>query len=488
MSASAFSSSITSAHSHAGNTLSVQSAMDHVSLQADRLMLALVAIASILAFPIGWHYSNMDIATWAAPLLIAVAAGLYACCAGTAVTRYALPLILCAAVALQIQVSLGTLEFHFGVFVTLALVMVYREWRVVVACAAFFAIHHILFDRLQAWGYDIYCTSAADFQKILLHAIFVVLQTAVEIFMLLRISSSFKQGIELQALVNTIHDGDRFNLHISSENVQTPLALDLKQLIMKLDSIVRTVTDSVAQLHATTQSIQSGSSDLSVRTETACSALEETANAAARVLSIVEQARSLAQDADRVTHDAAHAAQQSHTLVEQLAQSMSAINQQSEQIADIATVVDGLAFQTNLLALNAAVEAARAGEHGRGFAVVAEEVRHLALRSADSAKQIRELIQTSVQTVVVGSAQSKDALNAIGTLSRMAHDITSRMQDIASATHSQTEAMSDITQAIHQLESTMSQNAALAEQSSAFAASLQRQTVHLADSVQAFKN
>lgn len=252
MSASAFSSSITSAHSHAGNTLSVQSAMDHVSLQADRLMLALVAIASILAFPIGWHYSNMDIATWAAPLLIAVAAGLYACCAGTAVTRYALPLILCAAVALQIQVSLGTLEFHFGVFVTLALVMVYREWRVVVACAAFFAIHHILFDRLQAWGYDIYCTSAADFQKILLHAIFVVLQTAVEIFILLRISSSFKQGIELQALVNTIHDGNRFNLHISSENVQTPLALDLKQLIMKLDSIVRTVTDSVAQLHATT--------------------------------------------------------------------------------------------------------------------------------------------------------------------------------------------------------------------------------------------
>lgn len=106
-----------------------------------------------------------------------MAAGLYACCAGTAVTRYALPLILCAAVALQIQVSLGTLEFHFGVFVTLALVMVmvYREWRVVVACAAFFAIHHILFDRLQAWGYDIYCTSAADFQKILLHAIFVVL-------------------------------------------------------------------------------------------------------------------------------------------------------------------------------------------------------------------------------------------------------------------------------------------------------------------------
>lgn len=135
MSASAFSSSITSAHSHAGNTLSVQSAMDHVSLQADRLMLALVAIASILAFPIGWHYSNIDIATWAAPLLIAVAAGLYACCAGTAVTRYALPLILCAAVALQIQVSLGTLEFRFGVFETLALV--YREWRVVVACAAF---------------------------------------------------------------------------------------------------------------------------------------------------------------------------------------------------------------------------------------------------------------------------------------------------------------------------------------------------------------
>ncbi len=488
MSASAISSSVTSAYSHAGNTLNVKTAMDHVSLQADRLMLVLVAIASLLAFPIGWHYTNMDIASWAAPLLIALAGVLYACCAGRVVTRYALPLILCAAVALQIQVSLGTVEFHFGVFVTLALVMVYRQWRVVVACAVFFAVHHILFDRLQAWGYGIYCTSAADFQKIVLHAIFVVLQTAVEIFILLRISSSFKQGIELQALVNAIHDGDRFNLHIANEHVQTPLARDLKQLILKLDSIVRTVTDSVEQLQATGQSIQSGSSDLSVRTETACSALEETANAAARVLSIVEQARSLAQQADRLTNDAADAAQQSHGLVEQLAQSMGTINQQSEQIAEIATVVDGLAFQTNLLALNAAVEAARAGEHGRGFAVVAEEVRHLALRSADSAKQIRQLIQTSEQTVSLGSTQSKNALDAISALSRMAHDITSRMQDIASATHSQTEAMSDITEAIHQLESTMSQNASLAEQSSASASSLQRQTVHLADSVQAFKN
>src|SRR5690606_37147964 len=113
--------------------------------------LILISIYALLAIPIGWHYSSVDIALIAGPSLIGLAAVVFFTSSGTALARYVLPILLCAAVVLHIQVSLGTLEFHFGVFVTLALVMVYRQWRVILACAVFFAIHHILFDRLQAW-------------------------------------------------------------------------------------------------------------------------------------------------------------------------------------------------------------------------------------------------------------------------------------------------------------------------------------------------
>lgn len=450
-------------------------------------MLLLVCVYALLALPIGWHYSSIDLALVASPLLAGTAGAIFALGRGTALARYALPLLLCTAVALQIQVSLGTLEFHFGVFVTLALVMVYREWRVVVACAAFFAVHHFLFDRLQAWGYGIYCTTEADFPKIILHAVFVIIQTAVEIFIIHKMVQAFQQGIELQGLVNAMHDGDRFNLNIAREQVHTPLAQQLKNLIGKLDHTVRTVTQSVSEVHTASKEIEMGSSDLSSRTELACHALDETANAAVRVLATVEQARSLAMDADALTRSAVDAAHQGQSVMDDLAHSMTSISQQSEQIADIVAVVDGLAFQTNLLALNAAVEAARAGEHGRGFSVVAEEVRRLALRSADSAKQIRKLIASSEETIGRGAVQSKAAQDAMRELLSTSNSATRQMREIVSSTHEQNAAMADITQAIQQLETSMSQNSALAEQSSAAAASLQDQTVAMAHSVQAFK-
>ena len=196
---------------------------------------------------------------------------------------------------------------------------------------------------------------------------------------------------------------------------------------------------------------------------------KETASAASRVLAAGEHARALAADTDAMTRNATEAAHQGQAVVAALAQSMTTIRQQSQEIAEIVAVVDGLAFQTNLLALNAAVEAARAGEQGRGFAVVAEEVRRLALRSADAAQQIRGLIQSSGQAIALGSSQSQDALAAMQQLQHASGNVTGSMREIMDSTQEQASAMADITQAIHQLEHSMSQNSALAEESHAAA-------------------
>ena len=140
-------------------SLSLLSIQQHIaqaiaqqSRQADTLMLVLIYALALLSLPVGWHYSSLSLPMALGGLLAATASAIYTLGRGTAWCRYAMPLLMCSGTALLIQVSLGTLEFHFGVFVSLALVMVYREWRVLLCCAGFFAVHHFLFDRLQAWG------------------------------------------------------------------------------------------------------------------------------------------------------------------------------------------------------------------------------------------------------------------------------------------------------------------------------------------------
>ena len=339
---------------------------------------------------------------------------------------------------------------------------------------------------MQAWGYGLYCTPEADFQKIVLHALFLVCQTAVEVWIVRNMATSLREGLELQALVNAAAAGEKIHLNMAGVSVSTPLAQRLQQLFNDMYTVVRTAARSSAQVQTASQEIEWGSQDLSNRTELACNALEETANAATRVVHTLAQAHTLTTQATHMSEQASDTAVQGQHVVDALADSMQDIRQQSAEIAEIVSVVDGLAFQTNLLALNAAVEAARAGEHGRGFGVVAEEVRRLALRSAQCAKQIRQLVQASEQTVGMGATQSQAARAAMQQLLQACTQTTQHMQGIQQASQAQNQSMAEISQAIGQLEEAMSQNSALAEQSNAAAASLQEQTVALLRSVQVF--
>ena len=444
-----------------------------VGIQADRLMLVLLLLCCAAAVLIGYTMSSVGIALAWGAIFSVLGCAAYLGFRGTALSRYALPLLLCASVALQIQVSLGTLEFHFGVFVTLAVVMVYRDWKPILASAAFFAVHHVLFDRLQAAGFNFYCTTQADFSRILLHAAYVVVQTGVEIFVVHRMRQAFAQGAELNHLVSQVDQPGHIALAVQHLPVHTAVGLRLRTALQRMDEAMGAVRQAVTHIHFASQEIASGSADLSQRTEEANSYLEETVNATARIQSLVSRTAHSVAQVHQVAQATADDAARGQQAIAELVTQMHGMQKQSERIADIASVVDSLAFQTNLLALNAAVEAARAGEQGRGFAVVASEVRRLAQNSAQAAAEIRALVQQTVQATATGT-QTSEAVQA--TMQSVAHGIASTaqsMQDITAAASEQQSGIAQINDAIAHLNTVTTQNAALAEQSHAAATSLQ---------------
>lgn len=254
------------------------------------------------------------------------------------------------------------------------------------------------------------------------------------------------------------------------------------------------LTQTVQQIRDNAQSVASGSgeiaqgnSDLSARTEQQASALQQTAASMEELSVNVKQNADHARQANELARGASEVAGKGGQVVEQVVETMKGINDSSKRIADIIGVIDGIAFQTNILALNAAVEAARAGEQGRGFAVVASEVRSLARRSADAAKEIKKLIDTSVQRVEHGSALVDQAGATMDDVVNAIKRVTDIMGEISHASTEQSDGVMQVNQAISQMDQTTQQNAALVEQNAAASSHLQTQAEQLISAVATFR-
>jgi methyl-accepting chemotaxis protein len=255
----------------------------------------------------------------------------------------------------------------------------------------------------------------------------------------------------------------------------------------KLEGLIVGIRASVDQVATGSQQIATGNQDLSSRTEQQAASLQETAASMEQLTSTVRQSADSARQANQLAQAASSAAGKGGEAVGQVVSTMQAITESSKKIAEIIGVIDGIAFQTNILALNAAVEAARAGEQGRGFAVVAGEVRNLAQRSAQAAREIKSLISDSVQKVEDGSRQVNEAGSTMGEIVAQVKRVTDLIGEITAATGEQSAGIGQVGQAVSQLDQTTQQNAALVEQSAAAAASLKEQADRLAQAVAVFK-
>jgi methyl-accepting chemotaxis protein len=261
----------------------------------------------------------------------------------------------------------------------------------------------------------------------------------------------------------------------------------LEQMQQRLRGVVGEIRAGTEGISTASREVAVGSQDLSQRTEEAASNLQQTASSLEEINATARQAAQSAAQANQLAGSAAEVARRGGDVVHQVVQTMGDINTSSRRIADIIGTIDGIAFQTNILALNAAVEAARAGEQGRGFAVVAGEVRLLAGRSAEAAKEIKSLISASVEKVDAGSRLVDDAGSTMQEIVASVQRVTDIIGEITAATGEQSTGIGLVSDAITQLDQVTQQNAALVEESAAAAESLSDQARRVAESVSVFR-
>jgi len=455
---------------------------------ADRLLLAVLAVCTAAAVVLGVHYGRPWLALGVGLPVLGLAAALVAIRSGRLVTRLYMGVAMMAVTALQLQLSGGLTDLHFGVFVGLAFLLAYRDWKPVVAAAGAIAVHHASFNLMQQLGWGAVCFTEPGWSRVALHASYVVVQAGLQVAMALRLEQDARLGAELARLTRAMQGtGGRVRLDVGAVRVDTTLGRELHGAIGRIGEVLRDVAASAESVRLASVEIARGNGDLSERTEQAAANLRNAASSMEALSATIRQTAENASRAERLSGTASEVAARGGESVRQVVETMGGISESSRRIADIIGTIDGIAFQTNILALNAAVEAARAGEQGRGFAVVASEVRTLAQRSAGAAREIKALIGESVARVEQGSRLVGEAGATMSGLVGSVRETGELIGEISRAANEQSAGVARVNRSVGELDATTQRNAALVQQSAAAAAGLKDQAARLADAVAQFE-
>ncbi|MDH4286630.1 MAG: methyl-accepting chemotaxis protein, partial [Gallionella sp.] len=340
--------------------------------------------------------------------------------------------------------------------------------------AGFDELQKITQDEVMVTARAVTGISSSGKQQIVVIGVLIVLLSLV--FAGLTALSITRPLEEAVAIAAVVAKGDLTQrIEVKSRDEIGKLLQALKDMNDNLNNIVGEVRGATGSITTSSREIAQGNNDLSQRTEEQASSLEETASSMEELTSTVKQNADNAKQANQLAHSASDIAVKGGQVVDDVVHTMASISDSSKKIVDIISVIEGIAFQTNILALNAAVEAARAGEQGRGFAVVAGEVRNLAQRSAAAAKEIKVLIDDSVDKVDNGSKQVDQAGATMQEIVHAVKRVTDIMSEISAASNEQSAGIEQVNQAITQMDDVTQQNAALVEEAAAASEAMMEQ-------------
>jgi methyl-accepting chemotaxis protein len=336
-------------------------------------------------------------------------------------------------------------------------------------------------EKVQA---NLAAASRARYLSIAIAAFVSLAALVLGLFVVRSVTASLQNALRI---ADHIANGKLGNEIVSFANDESGQLIDaLRKMDQQLCNTVREIKTTTESVTIASREIASGNSDLSARTEQQAGSLEETASSMTQLTETVKQNADNARQANALATRATDMADAGNDAVQGMVQTIGQISGSSSKISEITGVIEGIAFQTNILALNAAVEAARAGEQGRGFAVVASEVRSLAQRSAGAAKEIKELIGSSVAMIEDGAKQAADVGSTMGQVKQAIKQVSDIVGEIAAASDEQSRGIEQVHQAVSQMDEVTQQNAALVEQAAAAAQSLEEQAVRLNDAVSVF--
>ncbi len=452
--------------------------VERAALRADRVMGATLGFLLVVVLGLGWWTT-----TWAEALTIGLPATLVPLALivlqpGRVVTRLAVAAAFMAYCAMMIQQSGGAIEAHFGIFVLLAFLLFYRDWRPILFGAVLIAVHHLAFDWLQAQNTGVKLfVEGPSLVRVVIHAVYVVFEAAILIYMAIQLRR------DVNLLGGEASDISEHALRLARGDMTVPIMLgrvhkdsamgSLESLRSSLEDALGAVSSAARSLAASSEQVSSTSESLSQGASEQAASVEQTS------ATLEQSAASIKQNSDnaKVTADIARrASQQAHDGGEAVRRTVSDM----ESIAERISIIDDIAYQTNMLALNAAIEAARAGEHGKGFAVVAAEVRKLAERAQIAAKEIGDLAGGSVKQAGRAGDLLVEMVPAITRTSEL-------VEEIKASSEEQATGIEQINRAVAQLNSTTQQSASASEQLAATAEELKAQAGELLQAMQRFR-